>query len=87
VIADHVYHILVRLGKSMVTSLVFFQRIKWIVSREFGALFFSSLDRFEGRNRAGSGLCLILKTFSCLNLNKKICIGGKDHLEYGIVEF
>jgi hypothetical protein len=33
--------------------------IKGIVSRDFGTLFLISLDRFEGRNRAGAGLFLI----------------------------
>jgi hypothetical protein len=41
--------------------------LKGIVSRGIGTLFLISLDRFEGRNRAGSGLFFILMTFSCLN--------------------
>jgi hypothetical protein len=39
---------------------------KGIVSRDF-VPFFISLDRFEGRNRAGADLFFILMTFSCLN--------------------
>jgi hypothetical protein len=41
---------------------------KGIVSRDFDTLFLISLDRIEGRYRAGSGLFFILMTFSCLNL-------------------
>jgi hypothetical protein len=52
-------------------------RFKGIVSRDFGTLFFISLDKFEGRNMAGSGLFFILMTFSCLNF-KKLCLCGKD---------
>jgi hypothetical protein len=33
----------------------------------FWCPFLISLDRFEGRNRAGAGLFFILMTFSCLN--------------------
>jgi hypothetical protein len=40
-----------------------FSRFKGIVSNEILVPFFISLDRFEGRNRAGSGLFFILKTF------------------------
>jgi hypothetical protein len=46
--------------------------IKGIVSREFGTLFLISLDRFEGRNRAGASLFFILMTFRCLNLKKNM---------------
>jgi hypothetical protein len=58
----------------------FFIYIKGIVSRDFGTLFLSSLDRFEGRNRAGSGLFFILMPFSCLNF-KNFCLHGKDPSE------
>jgi hypothetical protein len=57
--------------------LTFWDFIKGIVSRGFGTLFLISLDRFEGRNRAGPGLFFILMTFSCLNF-KKFCLCGKD---------
>jgi hypothetical protein len=50
---------------------------KGIVSRDFGTLFLISLERFEGRNRAGSGLFFILMTFSFL-IFKKLCLCGKD---------
>jgi hypothetical protein len=53
---------------------------KGIVSRDFGILFLISLDRFEGRNRAGAGLFFILITFSCLNF-KKLCLCGIDPYE------
>jgi hypothetical protein len=49
--------------------------VKGIVSRDFGTFFFISSDRFEGRNRAGSGLFFILMTFSCLNF-KNLCLCG-----------
>jgi hypothetical protein len=48
----------------------YIHRLKGIVSRDFGTPFFISLDRFEGRDRAGSGLFFILMTFSCLNFKK-----------------
>jgi hypothetical protein len=57
-----------------------FANLKGIVSRDFGTLFLISLDRFEGRNMAESGLFFILMTFSCLNL-KKLCLCGKDPYE------
>jgi hypothetical protein len=47
--------------------------LKGIVSRDFGSLFLISLDRFEGRNRAWSGLFFFLMTFSCLNF-KNLCL-------------
>jgi hypothetical protein len=47
--------------------------------------FFISLDRFKGRNMAGSGLFFILWTFSCLNF-KKLCLCGKDPSEQRILE-
>jgi hypothetical protein len=56
------------------------ENFKGIVSRDFGTIFFISLDRFEGRNRAGSGLFFILITFSYLNFNK-LCLCGKDPSE------
>jgi hypothetical protein len=58
---------------------------KGIVSRDFGTLFFISLDRFEGRYRAGSGLFFILMTFSRLNF-KKLVLHGKDPLELMILK-
>jgi hypothetical protein len=42
--------------------------------------FFISLDRNEVRNRAGSGLIFIFKTFPFLNF-KKICFDSKDPSE------
>jgi hypothetical protein len=48
-------------------------------------LFFISLDRFEGHNRARSGLFFILMMFSCLNF-QKLCLGGKDPSQKGILE-
>jgi hypothetical protein len=53
---------------------------KGTVSRDFSTLFLIPLDRFEGRNRAGSGLLFILMMFSCLNF-KKLCLCGKDPSE------
>jgi hypothetical protein len=53
---------------------------KGTASRDFGSLFLISLDRFEGRKRAGAGLFFILMTFSCLNFTK-LCLGGKDPSE------
>jgi hypothetical protein len=58
---------------------------KGIVSQDFGALFLISLDRFEGHYRAGSGLFLILTTFSCLNFIKLV-LRGKDLLELMFLE-
>jgi hypothetical protein len=58
---------------------------KVIVSRDFGTLFLILLDRFEGRNRAGSVLFFILMPFSCLNF-KKLDLRGKDHLELIFLE-
>jgi hypothetical protein len=55
------------------------QLIKGMVSRDFGSIFFLSLDRYEVRNRAGEGLVFILMTFSNLNC-RKIFSGGKDPL-------
>jgi hypothetical protein len=46
---------------------LFFKRIG---SRDFGTLFLTSLDRFEGLNRASSGLIFNLIMFSCLNFKK-----------------
>jgi hypothetical protein len=54
--------------------------LKGIVSRDFGTLFLISLDKFEGHNRARSGLFFILMTFSCFNF-KKLCLRGKDPSE------
>jgi hypothetical protein len=42
-------------------------QVKGIVSKDFGTLFMISLDRFEGRNRAGSCSFFILRTFSSIN--------------------
>jgi hypothetical protein len=42
-------------------------RVKGIVSRDLGVLFFISLNRYEPRYRAGSRLFFILMTFLYLN--------------------
>jgi hypothetical protein len=63
----------------------FLDEFKGIVSRDFGTLFLISLERFEGHYRAGSGLFLILMTFSCLNF-KKLVLLGKDLLELMFLE-
>jgi hypothetical protein len=59
--------------------------LKGIVSQDFGTLFLISLDRFEGRYRAGPGLFFILMTFSCLNF-KKLVLRGKDLSELMFLE-
>jgi hypothetical protein len=57
-----------------ITETMFFKRDSLT---RFWYPFFISLDRFGGRNRAGSCLFFILITFSCLNF-KKLCFGGKE---------
>jgi hypothetical protein len=70
----------IRFTKSLTEAKIQQQTLKGIVSRDFGTIFLILLDRFEGRNRAGSGLFFILMTFSCLNF-KKLCLCGKDPSE------
>jgi hypothetical protein len=47
--------------------------------------FFRSLDGYEVHNRAGSGLFFMLMIFSNFDF-QKICFGGKDPSEYGILK-
>jgi hypothetical protein len=45
------------------------------------------MDRFEGRNRPGSGLFFILITFLCLNLKKKYALAMKIFLSKELLSF